>query len=314
MNCYHHLTIEERETLYRGLCQGKSLRGLGRELGRSPSTLSRELRRNGGEYHPWRAQGNYHKRREGSVRRYVLEQPQLRHTVHFLLGWLYWSPEQISNRLRLEGRFTIGTSTIYRALERGQLRNSLRFYLRRKYKTFGKSSKKTRECFSNSIDQRPLQALHRSELGHFEGDTISGHGSRACILSLVDRRSRLLIAGKADSKEAKNINALLPRLLHGHPLRSLTFDQGTEFSQAAALADALGAGVYFAHPHAPWERPSNENTNGLLRQFFPKEKSLASVSQEELDRVVALLNFRPRKSLNWRAPYEAHFHTLLHFT
>lgn len=314
MNCYHHLTIEERENLYKGLCSGKSLRELSRELKRSPSTLSRECARNGAEYHPWQAEKNYQIRRKRSVRKRRLEDVELRHTVHFLLGWLYWSPEQISQRLRVEQGIVIGTSTIYRALDKGTLRPSLRFYLRHKYKTFGKASKKNRQCFSVTIDQRPEQALTRCHLGHWEGDTIIGHGSKACILTLVDRKSRFLVAAKSESKEAALINPLISSLLSSLPVASVTFDQGPEFSAAYLLPEPFKDKVFFAHPHAPWERGTNENTNGLLRQFFSKERPVSTVQTQELSRVVALLNFRPRKSLNWLTPYEVHFDSMLHFT
>ena len=159
-------------------------------------------------------------------------------------------------------------------------------------------------------------ANDRAELGHFEGDTIVSHKSKAVIATLVDRKSRYLIAGRVDRKEAAQVRRVIVELLlkTGGPVKSITFDQGTEFSEAGEMEAGLNTMVYFAHPHAPWERASNENTNGLLRQFIPKHRDLGDVSDEDLSRFAALINLRPRKCLNWATPYEVFSHNLLHFT
>lgn len=315
MSCYHHLTIVERELLYGFLQKGLSLRNIAQRLKRSPSTISRELRRNP-EYLPIQAQRNYVQRRKRSIRKYRLSDPQLHANVRFFLGHLFWSPEQISQRLKAEGAATVGTSTIYRALDSGLLRDTLRYYLRFKYKKLGKSKKPTKRCFARSIEDRPAAANDRAELGHFEGDTIVSHKSKAVIATLVDRKSRYLIAGRVDRKEAAQVRRVIVELLlkTGGPVKSITFDQGTEFSEAGEMEAGLNTMVYFAHPHAPWERPSNENTNGLLRQFIPKHRDLGDISDEDLSRFAALINLRPRKCLNWATPYEVFSHNLLHFT
>ena len=321
MSHYHHLSIIERENLLYFLSQGYSIRKIAKILGRSPSTISRELRKNldsKNEYHPSTAQQNYQKRRKvcGRKRKLVAD-PKLRRTIHFLLGYLYWSPEQIAARLEMEGTGKISFSTIYRSLDNGSLRASLHYFLRKKYKTFGKASKKRRKCFVHTIEERPIEAAERSEVGHWEGDTIIGHGSKACIVTLVDRKSRFLVAGKADTKQVSDVVPVIIKQFKGIDLskiKTITFDQGPEFTQPELIEEALDTSVYFAHPHSPWERPTNENTNGLLRQFYSKEFPLGGVDQSDVDAVVAKLNMRPRKCLNWKTPYEAFHNQLLHFT
>lgn len=311
MSCYHHLTIKERECLFKFQIEGLSIREIARRLNRSPSTISRELVRNPGEYSPSTAQGNYLLRRKRCVRKAVLSDKELNEIVRFFLTYLYWSPEQICERLRLEHkRCIVATSTIYRALDNGLLRDTARYYLRIKYKKLGKSSKKEKKCFQTMITQRPKEAELRSQPGHWEGDTVHGTTERCCLLTLVDRQSRYLLMGKLDCAEAEAVNASIISLLEGMPANTITFDQGTEF----ASAEQLEVETYFCHPHSPWERPTNENTNGLIRQFFPKRRSLAHVSDEEVSRVAAKLNLRPRKCLAWRSPYELLFNRLLHFS
>lgn len=314
MSCYHHLTIEERELLYGFLQKNLSIREIAEILGRSPSTISRELRRNK-DYLPSRAQTAYIERRKRCVRKCLLSDPEMEKTVRFFLGSLYWSPEQIANRLRAEGTRTVSTSTIYRALDRGLLRDTLRYYLRIKYKTHGKAKKKKR-CFARTIEERPKAAADRAELGHWEGDTIVSYRSRTVIATLVDRRSRFLVAGRVSSKDAREMRSVIVRLLNrtARPVKSITFDRGFEFTDAGGMERDLHTAVYFAHPHSPWERPTNENTNGLLRQFIPKHTELNSVTDDELSRMVSLINLRPRKCLNWSTPFEAFSHQLLHFT
>jgi len=315
MSCYHHLTIEERELLYGFLKKGLSMRKIAQALKRSPSTICRELKRNP-DYLPINAQINYSLHRKHSIRKYRLSDPDLAANVRFFLGNLFWSPEQISNRLKSEGAGTIGTSTIYRALDSGLLRNTLRYYLRFKYKKLGKNKEPAKRCFSRSIKDRPAEANDRTELGHFEGDTIVSHKSKKVIATLVDRKSRYLIAGLVKSKEAAEVRSVIVKLLlkTQYPVKSITFDQGTEFSESEIMESSLKTLVYYAHPHAPWERPTNENTNGLLRQFIPKHRDLGEVSEDDLSRFVALINLRPRKCLNWSTPYEVFSHNLLHFT
>lgn len=324
MSHYQHLTTKERECIALYYRQNYSVRKIAQIIQRSPSTVSRELRRNSWSpatgaalYHPGAAEMAYKERRKRCVRKHVLDDAALRHEVHFFLGYLYWSPEQISQRLKLEGRFSVGTSTIYRALENGKLRASLHYFLRRKYKTFGKASKKHRKCFEKMIEDRPEEANNRTELGHWEGDTIIGHGHRSCIVTIVDRKSLFLVAGKCESKKVADVEPVILQQMSRIPAskrKTITFDQGPEFTRPQTLESELGMDVYFANAHAPWERGTNENTNGLLRQFYSKERGLGDVSQGEVNSVVAKLNMRPRKRLGWKTPYEVFYDEVLHFT
>lgn len=321
MSRYSHLTIEERESLMLFYEAGKSIRQIAKELRRAPSTISRELRRNTGPYRAVSAQIRYQTARKKSVRRAVLADKELHKLVHFLLGYLWWSPEQISNRLREEGTARIGTSTIYRALDTGLLQDTLRYYLRIKYKKLGKNKEPNKLCFQKSITMRPEAANQRSEQGHWEGDTVRGSNEKDSVITLVDRRSRFLLCEKVPNKESGTIRKAVVKLLMRSklPVKSVTFDRGTEFTEGKRIeqdlaTEKINVDVYFAHPHAPWERPTNENTNGLLRQFIPKRRKISSLTEEDIGMIVAKLNFRPRKCLDWKTPYEVAFDQVLHLT
>lgn len=316
MSCYNHLTTEERESLMLFYEQGLSIRQIAKKLGRAASTISRELRRNPNPYRATTAQKNYLKRRRLCVRRRVLSDLDLHKTVHFLLGYLWWSPEQISNRLREEGTAHISTSTIYRALDNGDLQDTLRYYLRIKYHKLGKNKEPNKLCFQKSITLRSDSAALRSEPGHWEGDTIRGSREKDCLVTLVDRYSRILLCLKVPNKESGTVRKAVVTLLTRTklPVRSITFDQGTEFTEGEAMERELGTDVYYAHPRSPWERPTNENTNGLIRQFVPKRSKISTLTEDEVGRFVTLLNFRPRKCLGWKTPYEVAFDQVLHLT
>lgn len=316
MRSYHHLTAEERESLMLFQHQGQSIRQIAKQLGRSPSTISRELQRNLTPYRASSAQARYHYNRRKSRRHFILEDHELHKLVHFLLGTLFWSPEQIAARLRIEGGANISASTIYRALDNGQLQDTLRFYLRFKYKKIGKASKKQRSCFEKSISMRPVEAELRSEDGHLEGDLILSNCEKDALVTFVDRKSRYPLCMRIPNKEAATVRDAVITMLKeaGIPVKSITFDRGSEFSDAKEIEQALGVPVFFAHPHAPWERPTSENTNGLIRQFIPKRSKISKLTNEDIRTIQALLVFRPRKCLAWRTPYECVFKIVLHFT
>ena len=316
MSCYHHLSIEERESLMLFLEQGKSIRQIANELKRAPSTISREVRRNPEPYRASAAQKRYKANREHCIRRTILSDRELHKLVHFLLGYFWWSPEQISNRLREEGTAQISTSTIYRALENGSLQDTLRYYLRIKYHKLGKSKKQNKLCFQKSISLRSDQANQRIEAGHWEGDTIRGSHETASLVTLVDRHSRFLLCAKVPNKESGTVRSAVVQLLTQSklPVRSVTFDQGSEFAESKEMEDDLCTDVYFAHPRSPWERPTNENTNGLIRQFVPKRSKISALTEKDIAAFVAKLNFRPRKCLGWKTPYEVAFGDVLRLT
>lgn len=335
MSHYKHLSIKERESLYLGKNQGKSIRAIAKELGRSPSTVSRELSRNKSGHRPYSpstAQRRYEKRRKHCGRKPLLSQAAYQDLIRDLLGQRQWSPEQIDNRLALENNpLQVSSATIYRALHNGLLDGGTlwhkrkcdrcSFHLRRKGKPRKKNGIQRQQGSLHivyTIAQRPASANERRELGHWESDTVVGKRGGARLLTQVDRRSRYLLAAKVPDGTAETVSKAMIEAFRSLPrekVRSITPDRGREFAGHAQVSSALHqVPFYFADPYSPWQRGTNENTNGLLRQYFPKRASLDAVSDDELSRVVDKLNLRPRKCLAWLSPYEVFFHTLLHLT
>jgi IS30 family transposase len=302
---------------------GFGVRVIAARLGRSPSTVSRELRRNrdpgSGQYRPFAAQRLAARRRARPGRGKLLRDRELR---EFVAGRLAarWSPEQVSQALRGEfpgdrGRH-LAHETIYQAVYQPELGGGLCRDVPRVLRTGRRHRRPHRRADARragtltdmiSISQRPAVAAGRSVAGHWEGDLIIGARNRSAIGTLVDRASRFTIllhvpgsrytAGAvADSLVA----ALEP--LPAQLRRSLTWDQGSEMALHAGISRALGMPVFFCDPHAPWQRPTNENTNGLLRQYFPKGTDLQVHLPERLAAVAAELNDRPRKTLGWDTP------------
>lgn len=335
MSHYKHLTIEERESLYLRKNQGKSIRAIARELGRSPSTISRELRRNKTSHRPYSpsaAQRRYEKSKKCCGRKAILSNEAKRDLIRELIGQREWSPEQIENRLALEGNaLQLSYATIYRALHNGLLDGKklryLRkcdrysFHLRRKGTPRKKNGTKNQQGSIHivyTIAQRPASANERTELGHWESDTVAGKRGGAHLLTQVDRKSRYLLAVKVPDNTSETVSRAMIEMFRPLPeekVLSITPDRGREFSGHAQVTSAIHqVPFYFADPYSPWQRGTNENTNGLLRQYFPKYTSLDSVTQDELSAVVNKLNRRPRKCLGWLSPYEVFFNTVLHLT
>ncbi len=323
MSRYKHFTTNERENLLVLIKTGKKNCEIARIMGRSPSTISREIRRNAesrDNYSALKADEQYHQRRKRSVRRTKLSNAVYAAKISELLG-LFWSPEQISGRLRFEDNpIRISTSTIYRALDCGLLDSSLRKKLRIKGKQRCGGRKKSK-CghldIEYTIHNRPKSVEKRDKIGHWESDTIRGAKWSGCIGTHVERLSRYAVLFKIPDRTAKaftegTVNALgkLPK----GKRRSITADHGKEFANHREIFTKLNCKVYFADPHAPWQRGTNENFNGLLRQFFPKRTSFAEVTQDDVEKIALLLNRRPRKCLNWKSPEEVFFNKLLHFT
>lgn len=319
MRHYHHLTTEERENLLVLTAQGKGVREIARSLNRSASTISREIKRNSTKkgYSALAAEKQYQKRRKKSKRKKRMEEEQTKTKVEKLLN-TYWSPEQICERLKKEhAKVQIGTSTIYRALASGELAPEFRRKLRR---TFYKHRKKKGSGHLNidyTIHDRPKSVESRIQFGHWESDTVRGFKSSGCVATHVERKSRFTVALKIPNRTTKpfidsaiGFFSQLPK----SRCRSFTVDHGKEFADHRRLSQALGCKVYFADPAAPYQRGTNENTNGLLRQFLPKGSDFSSLTQDILDSFVSLLNCRPRKCLGWKSPYEVYFHKVLHLT
>jgi IS30 family transposase len=320
-NCYTHMTADERETLSLGLAQGDSLRTMARVLGRAPSTLSREYTRNA-RGHPYRAclaQTQATTRARLPRRRRTLLDPWLWQYVRTHLGQ-GCSPEQIAGRLRREYPDDMGkrlsTETIYAALyvlPRGSLRTELLAALRQARKARRPRSRGTdrRGQLPNMtpITDRPPEVASRLVPGHWEGDLIKGARNGSAVGTLVERTTRLVLLAKMDGTDAASAyQGFTTKLRHvPAPLRkTLTYDRGKEMAEHERLAQRLAIQVFFADPHSPWQRGTNENTNGLVRQYLPKGTDLSGYTQRELNAIAHRLNTRPRKCLNFATPLEVY--------
>lgn len=327
MSHYEHITTLEREKIDESLCLRKSLRSIARDLGRAPSTISRERKRNqisAGHYSGILATLCYRKRRQHCRRHKRLEDSVLKQTVEMLL-FLRLSPEQIEHRMQYEkSEKQISAPTIYRGIKTGDLDGEMlegkavKFLRHHGKKRHGKGEIENRGKFKidHTIHERPQEANDREVAGHWEGDTILGKNGSACVVTLVDRRLRYTktrkVSGRCAEPVRKKMIAMLARLPEERR-RSVTLDRGKEFAQHARISKALGKmPIYFCDPHSPWQRGTNENTNGLLRQFLPKGFDIAACSDSDLQLYTLMLNIRPRKCLGWVTPYEAYFGKVLH--
>ena len=323
MSHYKHLTTNEREKLLVLKLNGMGIREIAKQLSRSAATISRELRRNNSEegYWPSIAQQLYSERRKSCRRKFILDDPVKKAFVQDKIINDQWSPEQIDGRTALENASChCSYATIYRAINAGRMEVSelrhgqrgivmhLRHKGKRRHKK-GTEEKRGKLQISHPIEERPQAANDRSERGHFEEDTVVGKQGSACLITLVDRMTLFLLARLAARKTAECVKVGTVKALGVLPpemVKTITPDRGKEFALHKEITEALG-GVqfYFPPPHAPWARGSNENTNGLLREYFPKSVDMNSFPPEYLDEVVLKLNLRPRKRLNWRTPFEA---------
>ncbi|WP_369281983.1 IS30 family transposase [Oscillibacter sp. GMB15532] len=335
MSHYHHLSISEREKILVLRTEGKSVRRIAGEIGRSASTISRELRRN--QLHHERysaidAQRSYHNRRKKCRRQRLLSNMLLKETVMRLFLKEQWSPEQIANRLVHENnQLRVSYATIYRAIysgafdtpeqrrskgNRGAIRN-----LRHRGKTRrrqGTVETRGKIAISNRIQERPQEADDRQIIGHWEADTVAGKTGSACLVTITDRCSRYLLAGKVAKRYSALVADKMISLLSALPKkkrRTITPDRGKEFSKHSCVTKALnGVQFYFPAPHAPWQRGTNENTNGLLREYLPKSFDIALSSENQIADFIKKLNHRPRKCLGWKTPFEVFFQKSLHLT
>jgi IS30 family transposase len=311
---YTHLTQEERYQIHNLKRQGIHLSQIASELGRSTSTISRELRRNASTrgYQPALAQesATARQRQRRNARQFDPQQWQL---VELYLR-LSLSPQQVSDRLALENRLSISTEAIYKhayanKAQGGDLVGYLRCQkLRRKRYASGQER---RGVLKNrvGIEHRPAVVETRARIGDWEGDTVIGAGRKGALVTLVERKSRYTLAYPLRSKHSAGVTEAIVDLLRPHrqACKTLTFDNGKEFAEHEFIASCLKAKVYFAKPYCSWQRGLNENTNGLLRQFFPKGRSLLNVTQAQVDEAVYLLNHRPRKCLGYRTPHEVFY-------
>jgi transposase, IS30 family len=314
------LSFEERERISRGIAAGESDSEIARALGRHRSTVGREIRAACEQRGRYRALAGERKSRERARR----PKPTKLSLSPRLLGEVEaglercWSPQQISARLKLEHpddrEMRISHETIYQSLyvqSRGELRRQLSANLRSgrsRRRAQGREDHRGRIAEMVAISARPPEIEDRAVPGHWEGDLLIGAGGRSAIATLVERQTRYVLLARLgnDRRTRHVIEALKQRIedLPSHLVRSLTWDQGRELAAHQAFTVDTGIDVYFCDPHSPWQRGSNENTNGLLRQYLPRKLDLAARSQIELDQIAAELNGRPRKTLQWQTPAE----------
>jgi IS30 family transposase len=321
---YKHLSAEERAAIMLEHRKGLSIRTIARLLGRSASTVSRELARNRdgsmAGYDATRAASAYRMRRERCVRRRKLAAGgALYQHVHDHLVYWRWSPQQIAARLRCmhpdDPVQRVSHETIYAAIyahPRGGLKQAMIEALHQEKPARGR--RRTSIARAGFVPEE-LRIVHRPEEielrqwpGHWEGDLIKGAFNRSCVGTLVERKTRFVVLCRMDGCTAQDALEGFTRQMKKMPAflrESLTYDRGTEMTCHVELSKRLNLDIWFADPHAPWQRGSNENTNGLLRKFLPKGMDLSSVTQIQLNDIAKLLNGRPRQTLGWDTPEEA---------
>lgn len=310
---YHQLTQEERYLISSGVRLKRSQRELAKLLGRSPSTVSRELRRNAtahdGLYRAIKAHGYASARRRRSRRG-----PQFSHRVLSKVDAAVrqrWSPEQIVGTFRAEGQLVPSHETIYRRLRRDKRNGGSLWRFTRILSKMGRKRYRSRPARGvllgkRHISERPAIVQSRGRMGDWEADTVMGTGSSHCLLTMVERRSGFTLIRKLNARtmtEATQAASQAIARMRGR-FRTLTFDNGTEFHDYETLERQFGVTCYFATPYHSWERGTNENLNGLLRQYLPKGMCLRWVNQAQCDQIARQLNDRPRKRHNFKTPRE----------
>lgn len=321
MKDYKQLTREQRYQISGLKKAGLNQSQIADELVVHKSTISREFRRNKGRrgWHPKQAQELRDERRKNCAnaqRHSLLEWTEVERLIRQDM-----SPEQASQRLALEGGLQISHESIYLHIyadkrRGGDLWRHLRCQKPRR-KRYA-SGQERRGTIKNrvGIDERPVIVEQKSRIGDWEGDTVIGKNHRGALVTLAERKSRYILAAQVPGKQASGVTAAVTRLLRPHKGKcyTMTFDNGKEFAEHETIAAELDADVYFAHPYHSWERGLNENSNGLLRQYFPKGMELVEVTQEQVQWAVDRLNHRPRKVLGFRTPFEVFFGKTVRYT
>ena len=319
---YHHLTESERKVIFYLNMVGMSKARIGQRLVRTTSTITREIQRNLNvrrQYLPDYAELMATRRRSRSATRPKTgNQALMKHVASRLRR--KWSPDQIAGRLKIKppkalAGYSISHATIYRWIwsdnERAEhFKQYLRVANKKRRKPYGKPSKRGQIPNRVSIDERPSVVDDRNRLGDWEGDTVVGKGRSGHVLTNVERASRYTVTRRLDRALADSVDEALysaMRRMDPDKRRTQTFDNGREFARHESIARRLGFDVYFAHPYSSWERGTNENTNGLLRQYLPKSRDFSTLTDHELASYTWQLNNRPRKCLNYRTPAEV-FH------
>lgn len=319
---YTHFTLNERKCLQKLLSEGLSMRKIAAILERSPSSVSREIKRNKAKYKPhrktdnpywynyWRAQNLYVRRRREQQRGAIKpDSPEWDYIVT-KLNW-FWSPEEICGRWHLQfpERKRLCCSTIYRYIKQKRFpkitaKNNLR---RRGKRKVSKDTNCNTIQPDRLIPQWPAIIQERRRMGDWEGDTVYGGIGKGFLVTMVDRKSRFLCARLLSNRTAVEAKDVIVRMLGDKLVKSISLDNGSEFAEFRALEKELKTEVYFAEPHKPWQRGTNENTNDILRFFFPKGYNFHELDEEFLQTVVLSINLRPRKCLGWRTPFEVFY-------
>jgi len=318
MKTYAQLTQAQRYQIYALTKTGHSSSEIAEVIRVHKSTVSRELKRNRGQrgYRPQQAHSRAVERRQKAIPRITAE---IWAVVEGLLRQ-DWSPEQISGRLKKERAICISHEWIYQYVLKdkqagGNLYRHLRCQKKRR-KRYGKYDRRGKLPNCRSIEERPAIVNSRKRLGDWEADTIIGKRQKQAIVTLTERKSRFTLLGKVARRTAQAVQNQIHRLLLpvADKVHTLTSDHGKEFASHEQIAEMLQLEYYFAHPYAAWERGTNENTNGLLRQYFPKKQDLRVVSNKQIEQAMHRLNLRPRKCLRFKTPFEVFFHSSVALT
>ncbi|HEX6182322.1 MAG TPA: IS30 family transposase [Pyrinomonadaceae bacterium] len=309
---YRQLSPAERYMLAALRRQGLNQSEIARCLGRHRSTVCREVRRNStradGHYRAFTAQERTQGRRSRSRRNSHFTAEDF--AVIDRLLCRQWSPEQVAGYLRRQGQLSISHETIYRHVWEdkragGLLYTHLRGARKRRRKRYGAYDSRGRLAGKRMISERPAEVEARERVGHWEADTVAGTGAKDCVVTLVERKTGLVLVGKLADRTAGSLSRRLTRLIRGAGrVETVTADNGTEFHGYERVERLTGAAFYFARPYHSWERGSNENANGLVRQYLPKGVSMAGLTQQQCNAIARRLNTRPRKRLGFRTPLE----------
>jgi IS30 family transposase len=308
-----HLTLEDRDRIGQLVERGYNQSEIAKLLDRSQATISRELSRNSksGEYLSGQAQQSASTRRSRRTLTRKMDRPEIQDIVRSGLA-RYWSPEQIAGRICTElpdrPELWVTAPTIYTWIsQQGEYREHWQKFLRRRGKRTRKKAENQEGSRKSSVSDRPQVIEDRGRVGDFEGDTVLGPPGTGGVITIVDRKSRYTMASKIDCKEASHVRSKLTKRLKeidADQRHSITFDNGTEFAEADILGDKLDMDIYYGKPGCPQHRGTNENTNGLIRQFFPKGTDFSKVSHHQVKQVEESLNNRPRACLGFRTPNE----------
>ena len=313
--------MQERGHFYLALTAGLNQTEIAKKIGVDKGTISREFKRNEGKrgWRPKQAQSFRDERRQACTNGKCFSSDEWAEVERLIREDL--SPEQAANRLALEGCLQISHEIIYQHIyadkrNGGELHQHLRSQKPRR-KRYA-SGQERRGTIKNrvSIDERPEIVAEKTRMGDWEGDTVIGKNHKGGLVTLAERKSRYVLAGHIRSKHAAGVTAVTTRLLtpHKDKCHTITFDNGKEFAEHEKMAAELKADIYFANPYHSWERGLNENSNGLLRQYFPKGMELTDITEEQVQEAVERINHRPRKALGFRTPHEVFFGVEVRYT